>query len=113
MVGRDDAMFRRSHALTRCAIAALAAERYRRANGRWPESLAELVTAGLLRAVPGDSFDGQPLRLKPTDNGLIIYSADDDWTDGGVVVGRRRRSEHIVSFRLWDPAARRQPQPPP
>src|SRR5205823_3863301 len=66
MVGRDDAMFRRSHALTRCAIAALAAERYRRANGRWPESLAELVTAGLLRAVPGDSFDGQPLRLKPT-----------------------------------------------
>src|SRR5205823_6692137 len=56
-------VFRRSHAELRCAVVALAAERYRRAKGQWPTTSADLVAAGFLTAVPADPYDGQPLRL--------------------------------------------------
>src|SRR5262249_30910971 len=49
-------------AQTRCAIAALAAERYRGAHGDWPASLEALVADGLLKWVPADPYDGAPLR---------------------------------------------------
>src|SRR5262249_29498847 len=42
----------RSLAQLRCASAALAAERYRRAHGDWPASLEQLVADGLLKQVP-------------------------------------------------------------
>ena len=47
----------RNQAVLRSAAAALAAERYRRAQGRWPASLADLVPAQL-REVPADPYDG-------------------------------------------------------
>src|SRR5262249_48383417 len=64
--------FRRCQAETRCTIAAVAAERFRIATGRWPESLAEL-TPKYLPAAPLDPFDGKPLRYRKTADGVLIY----------------------------------------
>src|SRR5262249_29775963 len=50
--------------IQRCAAAAVAAERYRRAHHRWPETLDALVRAGLLKSGPHDPYTGQPLRLR-------------------------------------------------
>src|SRR5581483_7940548 len=59
--------FLRSEAELRCASAAFAAERYRRAHGRWPESLDPLVPQ-FLRAVAKDPFDGKPIRYRRLDD---------------------------------------------
>jgi hypothetical protein len=75
----------------RMAIAGVAAERYRRKFGGWPDALEDLVAAGFLHEVPVDPFDGQPLRW-------------DRFADAVAV-----RTARYGSFRLWDPAARRRP----
>ena len=64
------------------AVVGLAAERYRRANGRLPESLETLVSGGFLERVPAD-----PVRLTRLDDGLVIEAP---------AAGKD------VRFRLWD-----------
>lgn len=75
-------------AIHRTSIAALAVERFRRANaGQAPRSLEELVPA-YLAAVPMDPFDGKPLKYKLDAGGYVIYSVDRDRADdGGVLYG--------------------------
>jgi hypothetical protein len=106
---------RRHHAMLRCAIAALAMERYRKEKGRWAESLAELVAAGYLKAVPTDPTDGKPLRLKRTADGWLVYAIGVDGTDHGGTLDRQKmyRAGNDFAVQLWDVAARRQPPPPP
>ncbi len=101
--------FHRARADLRCATAALAAERYRLAEGRWPASLEALVPR-YLAAVPTDPFDGQPLRLKHLPDGLVVYSVGTDGTDDGGVVDRTRPQKPgtDVGFRLWDAGRRGQ-----
>jgi hypothetical protein len=112
---RED-IFLRDHALLRCGVAAVAAERYRREHGDWPGSLADLVP-GYLPAVPLDPFDGAPLRYRRTEGGAVIYSVGEDGRDDGgdpsPPAGDYRPRD--VVFTLWDVAARRQPpnQPAP
>src|SRR5205814_10211529 len=105
----------RGHAQLRCAIAALAAERYRRQAGRWPDSLDALVTAGLLKEVPADPFADGPLKLKKLPDGLVIYSVGVDRSDDGGVIDRKdpARKGADVGFQLWDVAKRRGPPVPP
>jgi hypothetical protein len=90
-----------------CAAAALAAERYRLAEGRWPAGLDALVPH-YLAALPRDPFDGQPLRFHPTADGLVIYSVGPDRVDNGGKVDRKQRGqpEADVGFRLWNPERR-------
>jgi hypothetical protein len=106
--------FQRHHATLRCAVVAVAAERYRRANGRWPAAPDELVTAGLLTALPGDPFAaGQSIKFATTVDGLIVYSVGQDGADGGGDLTKDSSgvgADHGV--RLWDVAARRQPPKP-
>lgn len=71
----------------RCTIAGLAAERYRLTTGRWPDSLDQLVP-NYLAALPIDPFAGQPLRLRPTDDGCSIVS-----------IGSNGKE---FAFRLWN-----------
>jgi hypothetical protein len=103
----------RSQALLASAGAALAAEQFRTATGRWPETPAELVPA-YLADVPVDPFGGLPMRLKRLPDGLVIYSVGPNGTDDGGAV--RRDETHFipddVGFQLWDVAHRRQPAPP-
>jgi hypothetical protein len=101
------------YAQLRCAGAALAAERYRREKGRWPETLATLVP-DYLDDVPIDPFDGQPLRLARPDDGLVVYSVGPDGHDDGGTLDWRnpKRPGTDLGFRLWDVDKRRQPPPP-
>lgn len=81
-------------AAQRVAIAALAVERYRRANGgAVPASLQMLVPVSL-RAVPDDPFSGKPLIYTPTPGDYRIYSVDTNRTDdGGVFYGVGSREQ--------------------
>jgi hypothetical protein len=88
-----------------CAIAALAAERFRLAEGRLPSTLEQLVPA-YLPAVPIDPFDGKPLRLAQAQEGIVIYSVDENGVDdGGDVIDKMARGwkrAPDVGFRLND-----------
>jgi hypothetical protein len=104
----------RTQASLHGACAGLAAERFRLARNDWPRSLETLVEAGLLGAVPVDPFDGKPLRLKRTFDGLVIYSVGPDKLDNDGFINRERPIEPgtDLGFRLWDPPRRRQPPNP-
>jgi hypothetical protein len=62
--------------------AALAVERFRRANGRWPASVVDL-SPRFLESVPMDTLQGEPLRLKPLARGYVVYSVGWDGMDDG------------------------------
>jgi hypothetical protein len=106
-VGKSDIGRR---ATLRCAIVALAAERFRLANGRWPKDLAELVPA-YLQKVPLDPYDGKPIRLRAVPDGMHVYSIGRDRQDNGGAMDRRNpgaTGQNIV-FQLWNVDARRKP----
>ena len=52
----------RTQALLRCAITAVAADRYRLKHRIWPVGVEDLVKAGLMNDSLKDSYNGQPLR---------------------------------------------------
>ena len=90
-------------AALRCALAALAVERFRIAHdGKLPAALAELVPQ-YLAAAPTDPFDGKPLRFRPLEKGFVVYSIGEDGDDDG---GRPRKSgqkvarDYDVTFRI-------------
>ncbi|HTN77138.1 MAG TPA: hypothetical protein VL096_17885 [Pirellulaceae bacterium] len=60
----------------------LASQRYTLKHGKRPNSLADLVP-DFLPQVPIDPFDGQPLRLLPTEQGITFYSVGPDRLDNG------------------------------
>jgi hypothetical protein len=108
----------RGRALLRAAAAGLAAERYRRTHGRWPETLAELVPEYLAR-VPADPYDGQPLRLRRFQDGIVAYAVGTDGVDDAGTVDwnvvftsdKKTDTRKPVDWgiRLWDVPRRRQP----
>jgi hypothetical protein len=100
-------------ALLRCSQSALAAERFRLAHGRWPDSLSAMIPE-FLPDVPTDPFDRQPLRFRRCHQGIMIYSVGPDGHDDGGILNRQHfASGSDVGFQLWDVAARRQPWRPP
>jgi hypothetical protein len=106
--------FVRNQAWLRCAMAALAAERFRLAHGSWPDSLSALAPE-FLSQMPIDPFDAQPLRLHRLKDSLVIYSIGPDGNDDGGLVSRAdfHPAGSDVGFQLWDLSSRRQPAPPP
>ena len=94
--------------------ACLAAERYRQARGRWPDSLADLVP-GQLAALPLDPYDGQPLRWRRLPYGIVIYSVGRDGEDNGGKLDRANPYTQgtDLGVELWDVPHRRQPPQPP
>src|SRR5262249_11843362 len=80
---------RRSQAELHCAVVAVALERYRRDHGRWPESLARLAPH-YLRSMPSDPYDGQPLRYRRLDDGVVVYSVGPDGEDDGGTIDREK-----------------------
>jgi hypothetical protein len=98
-----------TQALGRCAVVAVAVERYRLRHGAWPDALAVLVPE-LLPAVPTDPFDGQPLRYRRTADGVVFYSVGTDGTDDS---GKLANVSPLwggtdLGVRLWDVPHRRQ-----
>jgi hypothetical protein len=102
--------FSRGHAALRCLAAAVAAERYRRLHGDWPESLEQL-TPDLIAEVPIDPFTGDPLLYHHLPDGVVIYSVSSDGVDNGGVVDAENPTlpGADLGVRLWDVAERRQP----
>jgi hypothetical protein len=99
----------RSKAGLRCALVAIALERYRRVHGRWPESLTALVPEYLPR-VPIDPYDGAPLRFRRLTDRVVVYSVSLDRQDnGGNITDNPTIPGADLGFRLWDVNRRRQP----
>jgi hypothetical protein len=98
--------FRTGHGLLRCALAGVAAERYRRAHGQWPARLDDLVPEYLAK-VPADPSDGRPLRLRRTADGVAVEvsvpAKPREGPQTGPFAVRRE-----TGFRLWDVEKRRQ-----
>jgi hypothetical protein len=93
--------YQRSQARMRSAVAAIAAERYRRKHGAWPARLEQLAPAEL-KEIPVDPFDLKPLRMRRVDDGLIIYSIGADKVDDGGQVISVTGLPADTGFRLWD-----------
>jgi hypothetical protein len=74
----------RETARLRAAAAGVAAVRYRRAEGRWPRSLQELVPKWMA-AAPLDPFTGKPMAFLVDDEGVVVYSVGVDGRDDGGV----------------------------
>ena len=103
----------RAESLLAGAKLAVACSRFQRKQGRWPETLPELVPE-FLAEVPRDPFDGEPFRYS-AEKGLV-WSVGKNLTDEGgstrasgpykeYVPGRdRRRAEDFV-FELRPPPA--------
>jgi hypothetical protein len=108
-----NATSRFKHTYLRCTIAALAAERYRQTHKIWPDSLESLCPQ-FLAAVPLDPFDGESLRYRRVEDGVIIYSVSSDGTDDDGNLDREHPNQPGVDIgvRLWDVAKRRQPPRP-
>jgi hypothetical protein len=85
-----------SKAHLRCGLAAFAIERFRLANGRWPNDTGELVPQ-FLSQVPNDPCAVGTVGYRKTDFGVETYSAGTPYVPAG------------ARFRLWDPKKRRQP----
>jgi hypothetical protein len=100
----------RSQAELRCAVVAIAAERYRKDHGAWPAALADLVPA-YLGAVPIDPFDGQPLRYRKLADGVVIYSVGPDGTDDQGTLDRVTPGSvgSDLGVQLWDVERRASP----
>jgi hypothetical protein len=111
----------RNKAVLRCAGVAVAVERFRQLNGRWPDGLDE-IPSDILAAVPADPFDGKPLRYLRRDDGVTIYSVGLDEMDDGGNLPRQsanfREPGYDFGCRLYDlphrglpPLARPEPLP--
>jgi hypothetical protein len=100
----------RSRAELRCAIAALAVERYRLVHHGWPDSLDQLVPT-FLTEVPRDPYDRKPLRYRQLQDGVAIYSVGPDGKDDGGKLDRKKTMAPGTDmvFRLWNVEHRRQP----
>jgi hypothetical protein len=99
----------RTRAQLRCAVVALALERYRHDHGDWPKKLTDLE-GKYLTSVPLDPYDRQPLRYRPTNDGVMVYSVGPDREDNS---GASNRHNYLAKhtdmvFRLWDVRHRRQ-----
>jgi hypothetical protein len=105
----------RVQAQARCAVVAVAAERYRLKYDAFPANLKDVVSAGLLKEVPLDPYDGQPLRwVKTPSGGGIVYSIGYDKIDNGGKIDRAANPMNKgldSGFELW-PLSQRGIAPP-
>jgi hypothetical protein len=90
----------RSIADLRTARVGLAAQRYRLAVGKLPDTLADLAPT-YLEAVPKDPFDGNEMRYKKLEAGFVVYSINEDLSDDG---GKERlpRNKRKGGSSNWD-----------
>lgn len=98
MIERSD----RAHQMQlRSTIAAIAAERYRQKHGKWPGSMENLKPFAAEDLLV-DPADGQLLRLRHAENGLIVYSIGLDGKDDGGDIEPGRTLKGDIGVDLWD-----------
>jgi len=103
-------VFLRSEAKLRCAAAGLAAEEFRQKHDRWPKTLDELIPVFLAK-VQLDPHTGEPLKLRITADGIVIFSPGPEGDLQGTTRDDRNQpfaEEHLdYEFRLWNVDQRR------
>jgi hypothetical protein len=107
--------FVRVQAWLRTAAVGVAVERYRLANGRWPETLADVVKARLIEQIPTDPYNGEPVRYRRLKDGAVVYCVGPDGQDDGGLINRKgdpTKAGFDLGFQLWNVDKRRQPPPP-
>lgn len=77
----------RIRAVLTCLRTAIAAEQFRLANGRFPDSLGELVPM-YVATTPTDPFTGTSLLLQVQDGAIVLYSVGEDGEDDGGSIER-------------------------
>jgi hypothetical protein len=90
---------------------ALAATAYRIKHGAFPVRPEDLVPEFLM-AVPKDPFDGEPIRMKATEEGILFYSIGPDLKDDGGAESKYGDKGDLIgdlTFRLRMPAAKSPP----
>ena len=80
---------RRRLAMLEACRTLLAAERFRLARGRWPESVAEIPKELLPNPQP-DPYDGRPIKRARREDGLTFYGIGPDGKDDGGQVEMKR-----------------------
>jgi hypothetical protein len=98
--------FLRNQASLRSAIVLVAVERFRLANGHWPDSIDELMPSILKQAII-DPYSGKPIRIVREHDTISIYSVGPDGQDNGGVLNPRAVPGSDVGYRLWDIGSRR------
>jgi hypothetical protein len=88
-------------------IVACALERYRLANGQYPDSLAAL-SPKFITAVPNDVISGEPLKYRRTDDGqFLLYSVGwngkDDGGNVAMTTGTTPRMDQMQGDWVWPP----------
>ena len=74
------------------AALACALERYRLANGQFPENLTALVPQ-FVSQLPNDIITGEPLKYRRTDGGqFVLYSVGWNEKDDGGTIARTKES---------------------
>lgn len=101
--------FRRNRTLMRIGILAIAVERYRIANNRWPDKLDDLVPAQLTQ-LPIDPYTKGFFRMERRVDGVTISSPGKEIKEGAEAQKRQRpdRDAARLALELWDVAKRRQ-----
>ena len=102
----------RHEQLLRLLRVQLALQEARRSQGHYPATLQDLPPK-ILREVPTDPFDGQPLRYRPQGNSYLLYSVGPDLKDnGGTSISARflspTASGDLVAGQQW---SRARPRP--
>jgi hypothetical protein len=84
------------------ALVACALERYRLANGNYPDSLAVLAPK-FVASIPNDVISGDPLKYRRTDDGkFILYSVGwNEKDDGGKVVLTHDKKTAVLEQGDW------------
>lgn len=90
----------------------VAATAYKAKHGKYPENLSELVAPEnrgdavreskpeWIAEVPPDPFDGRPIRMRPVDGGILLYSIGRDRKDDGGRPWDNEKYEGDLLFRL-------------
>jgi hypothetical protein len=86
----------------------LAAERYRRAVGHWPEKLDDVVPK-YLAEVPRGPYTDAPIRFIRKDDGVVAYALGMKGHDNGGLLNPewKREPKYDAGERLWNPEVRR------
>ncbi len=83
----------------RLARVAIAAELHRAETGAWPAKLDDVAPARMWE-LPLDPFDGQPLRMRAVEGGLVLYSVGPNRVDDGGVSNSPDEHQGDLVFRL-------------
>jgi hypothetical protein len=103
-----EAEFRTKVRMQICRVA-IAVELFRVQHNRWPKDLQEIPPT-FLPEKPIDPYDGELLRYRVIDDGVLLYSVGHDRFDhGGEIPESANPTTKMLLFQLWNPEHRRKP----